>query len=140
MVFSTTFRSRATGARMSKTTGMFVLQYCRLPRNTLRASAKVRLVTGVSGWTTTATSTPRALSNARGCNEHRHRHHRSKAALGAIFRSAVMALYLEGERGLKEYPVDTWFVDSVTSVSVLPLERGVVCDVVSDAKRGTHQV
>ena len=42
-------RSRATGARISRTTGTFAVQYWRSPSNTLRTSASVKLLTGVSG-------------------------------------------------------------------------------------------
>src|SRR5215469_9514364 len=44
---------------MTKTTGSFVVQYCRSPRNILRTSERLRSVTGVSAFTTTAISASR---------------------------------------------------------------------------------
>src|SRR6267143_4455723 len=127
MVFSTTLRSRATGARISKTTGMLAFQYCRSPRKTLRTSASVRLVTGVSGCTTIATSAswlcaavtaqPRQIQ-ARSRTPHAGFEH-------------VLIAPLEGERSLKKSAADTRGPHPLAKVSILALECGVVRNIVS---------
>src|SRR5262245_62240737 len=56
MVFSTTSRSLATGARIRSVTRSLGDQYCRSPSRILRTSERFSCCSGTSGWTTTATS------------------------------------------------------------------------------------
>src|SRR5437667_8483795 len=136
MVFSTTLRSRATGARISKTTGMLAFQYCRSPRKTLRTSASVKLFTGVSGCTTIATS-PSWLCAAMTA-QLRQIQPRSRIP-HAGFEHALIA-HLEGERSLEKSAADTRFPCPLTKVSILALECSVVRNIVSHPNERTDQV
>src|ERR1700736_6736940 len=136
MVFSTTSRSRATGARISKTTGRLAFQYCRSPRNTLRTSANVKLLTGVSGCTTIATSA--SWLCAAMTAQARQTHPRSRTP-HADFQEGLMAA-LEGERSLEERAADSRFAYPLTKVSILALECSVVRNIVSHPDERTDQV
>src|SRR5258708_32648155 len=136
MVFSTTLRSRATGARISKTTGMLAFQYCRSPRKTLRTSASVKLFTGVSGCTTIATSAS-WLCAARTAQP-KQIQPRSRIP-HAGFEHALIAP-LEGERSLEKSAADTRFPYPLTEVSILALEGSVVRNIVSHPNQRTDQV
>src|SRR5882762_2466275 len=137
MVFSTTLRSRATGARISKTTGMLAFQYCRSPRKTLRTSARVRLFTGVSGCTTIATSA--SWLCAAMTAQPRPIQPRSRRTPHAGFEHALIAP-LEGKRSLEKSAADTRFPYPLTKVSILALECGVVRNIVSHPNQRTDQV
>src|SRR3982074_2338579 len=136
MVFSTTLRSRATGARISKTTGMLVFQYCRSPRKTLRTSASVKLLTGVSGCTTIATSA--SWLCAAMTAQPRQIQARSRTPR-AGFEQALIAP-LEGERSLEKSAADTRFAYPFTKVSILGLECSGVRNIVSRPNERTDQV
>src|SRR6202049_1469235 len=136
MVFSTTLRSRATGARISKTTGMLAFQYCRSPRKTLRTSASVRLFTGVSACTTIATSA--SWLCAAMTAQPRQIQARSRT-LHADFEHVLIAP-LEGERSLEKSPADTRGPYPLTKVSILALECGVVRNIVSHPNQRTDQI
>src|SRR6478752_3348900 len=137
MIFRTTFRSLATGARIIRTTGTLVLQYWRSPRKTLRTSARLRLLIGVSGCTTTATSTSWRWA-ASGCSRARHRQLRTKAR-ETNFQCDVMSVS-EGKGSLEKGPVDPGLVHTMATVPILALKRRVVSDVVPDPERRTCQI
>src|SRR3981081_1643482 len=136
MVFSTTLRSRATGARISKTTGMLAVQYCRWPRNPLRTSASVKLLTGVSGCTTIATSA--SWLCAAMTAQPRQIQPRSRTPR-AGFEQALIAP-LEGERSVEKSAADTSFANPLTKFSILGLECSVVRNIVSHPNERTDQV
>src|SRR6267378_1334598 len=137
MVFSTTLRSRATGARISKTTGMLAFQYCRSPSKTLRTSASVKLFTGVSECTTIATSA--SWLCAAMTAQPRQIQPRSRRTPHADFEHALIAP-LKGERSLEKSAADTRFPYSLTKVSILALECSVVRNIVSHPNQRTDQV
>src|SRR6267143_5692719 len=136
MVFSTTLRSRATGARISKTTGMWAFQYCRSPSKTLRTSASVKLFTGVSGCTTIATSA--SWLCAATSAQPRQIQPRSRTP-HAEFEHALIAP-LEGKRSLEKSAADTRLPYTLTKVSILALECSVVRNIVSHPNERTDQV
>src|SRR6185369_5802371 len=122
---------------MSRTTGMFGLQYCRSPRKTLRTSDMLRLVIGVSGCTTTATSTSWRCA-ASGCKSVRQRQLKARAR-EANFQWVVMCVS-EGKRSLEKCPIHPRLVHTVTTVPVLAFESRVVSDVVPDPERRTRKI
>src|SRR6202162_6749764 len=108
MIFRTTSRSWATGARTSRTTGRPVAQYWRSPRKIFRTSARERFVTGVSAWTTMATSDPREVCAASGAR-YVHNVHRRKAAARTknfLIWLPIFTLPFETKAGLEEQSIE----------------------------------
>src|SRR4029077_8914060 len=102
---STTSRSLAPGACMSRTTGEFELQYWRSPRKIFLKSAIVKLVTGFSGFTTMATSGPVVVCAV---DPEITMRPMSTARIARIpgFSDPLIALSSESEGGLEKEPVD----------------------------------
>src|ERR1700693_5690371 len=142
MIFRTTSRSWATGARTSRTTGRPVAQYWRSPRKIFRTSARERFVTGVSAWTTMATSDPREVCAASGAR-YVHNVHRRKAAARTkyfLIRLLIFTAPSERKAGLEEQSIDVRLTSTTLGVAVFAFEGGKVGDVPAQSQRGPSQV
>src|ERR1700680_1518638 len=135
MLFNTTSRSRAPGARTSKVTRKLDDQNWRLPSKSLRRSSKLRLSTGTSGRTTIAMSvSPTAVAAEAP----------ARPSVASKIRrlegrfSGILIGRLKSETRLHEHTVYGRQI-AAHVVTILQLQRCKSRNVVSHAERGAHE-